>query len=141
MNKKLRIGIGFLMASSILIFSKSPVFAYTNYLDYRSPNTYVMNEHEDGLHDTYYGHLAIWGFDRFGKFGEYYPTYSRITYRLRGENTRYYLYSDGENDSKKKTRTVTFKDKWDFGKETEAFGQVGISNASNSIMSDGVIDE
>ena len=133
-NKSLVRGIVFLLFVGLL-FPVSRVLAGSEYLVRYSSKTYVKNEHDGGWSDTYYGHLGIKGAERYGEMGEKYPSFSRITYVLNGENHRYYLYSKGETDTVARTKTVTFKDNWDFGPVTRAYGLVALSHAKSTLMS------
>ncbi|MDO5047066.1 MAG: hypothetical protein Q4D88_00805 [Anaerococcus sp.] len=120
----------------IFILSTGLTYAKTLTLAWKSNYTYVRSYHPDNFTaDTYTGYLSIRGADRYGTNGSSYPNYSRITYVKDGIANRYKIHSQGESDTKVRTRQVTFKDDWDFGPKTEVYGFIATSQANATISS------
>ncbi len=138
MKKTRKILLTALSALAILSLGTHYLQAKTTWIHKLSSYTYVKSYHPDNFFaDTYTGTLSIKGSERYGDRRSEYPYSARITYDVQGSITRGFLYSEGERDTKVRTKVVTVKDKWNLGPKTKVFGEISLATAhSNRRYSD-----
>ncbi|MFQ9510027.1 MAG: hypothetical protein ACLRZ7_03695 [Lachnospiraceae bacterium] len=123
-----------LMVVSVLTLSMAEVVsAKVTDLARWTSSTYVTSEHDDFYFaDTYIGTVSVKGTDRHynGRYTEY-PASSRITYNVQGDITRGEIFSEGSGDSLVRKKTITVRDKWNFGPVTTVVGSIGGQFFSN----------
>lgn len=87
--------------------------------------TYVTSEHgDDYFADTYYGTASVRGADRV-KINHmvYYYEWTRIVYDVQGDIYSTTAHSYGKDNTNQVIRTITVKDKWNFGPKTRVYAE------------------
>ncbi len=103
-----------------------------------TPNTRVWYYHGDGLlADQYDGYARVRGADwrKVGNIWNYY-TWTRITFDVQGDISSATAYSGGQSNTTAVQRTVTAKDKWNFGPKTKALYNYGMSQVTGGVYPD-----
>lgn len=123
--KKLSKFCAVFLVLSVLSVLFIPAYAITWYWG-GNDNTFAQNEHEDGWEDKYYALVSIQGIEtKFINGIHYYPTFSRLTYNVQGDETVVEITSEGPEDSEVRQKDDIIYDKWNYGEETTCFYRFG----------------
>lgn len=97
--------------------------------------TWAENQHEGYFNDEYIGTVSVCGADTvYQQNVAMYPSYTRLTYNVQGEETIIRVNSTGDTDTKQRIVTKKVNDEWNMGAETTCKYWFGLLKRSHNIV-------